>query len=83
MKFASIYCYSIITIYAHQHYDNPTIDALDYFWPSKVAKFTIKDMVTNYYTMELDTTEDLETSEAPCSIDSEYSYSKEGTDKFD
>ena len=32
--------------------------------------------------MELETTSNLGTSDAPCNIDSEYSYSKEGTDKL-
>ena len=80
MKFARILCSSTILIYAHQRYDDPVIDAVDYFWPSKIAKFVIKEKFTNFYTMELETTSEHETSEAPCNMDSEYSYSKEGTD---
>ena len=56
---------------------------MDFFWPSKVAKFTIKEKFTNYYSMELEKTSELETSDSPCIIDAEYSYSKEGTDKLD
>ena len=70
-------------IYAHQHYDNPIFDAVDFFWPSKVAKFTIKEKFQSFYNMELETTTKLETNDAPCNIDSEYSYSKEGTDELD
>ena len=80
MKFARILCSSTILIYAHQRYDDPVIDAVDYFWPSKIAKFAIKEKFTNFYTMELETTSELETIEDPCNMDSEYSYSKEGTD---
>ena len=70
-------------IYAHQHYDNPIIDAMDYFWPSKVAKFVIKDKFSNFYTMEMEKTSEQDTSEAPCNVDMEYSFPQEGYDKLD
>ena len=70
-------------IYAHQHYDNPIIDAMDYFWPSKVAKFVIKDKFSNFYTMEMEKTSEQDASEAPCNADLEYSFPQEGTDILD
>ena len=79
---ASIQCSSSIIIYAHEHYDNPVINAMNYFWPSKRAKFEIKEKFTNMYTMELDTTLELRTSDAPCNMEPEYSYSKEGIVKL-
>ena len=33
--------------------------------------------------MELETTSELDTSDTPCNVNSDYSYSKEGTDKLD
>ena len=83
MKFARILCSSTILIYAHQRYDDPVIDAVDCFWPSKIAKFVIKEKFTNFYTMELETTSELDTSDTPCNVDSEYSYSKERTNELE
>ena len=70
-------------IYAHQHYDNPIIDAMDYFWPSKVAKFVIKDKFSYFYSMEMEKKLELDTSETPCNVDMEYSFPQEGYDKLD
>ena len=69
-------------MYAHQHYDNPTINAIDYFWPGKVAQFTLNKNVRSYYTMEMETMSELETSDAPCNDNIEYSYSKERIDQL-
>ena len=80
MTFTDILFSSTILIYAHQHYETPVVDAVDYFWPSKVEKFVIKEKFTNYYTMELETTAKLEGTGAPCNVDSEYSYSKVDAD---
>ena len=68
-------------MYAHQHYDYPTINAIDYFWPSKVAKFAINKNVHSFYTMEMETNSELVTSGAPCNDNSDYSYSKERIDQ--
>ena len=55
---------------------------MGYFWPSEVAKFTIKDQFTSYYGLKLETTAELDSLGAPCIGDSGYSYSKEGTEKI-
>ena len=80
----AIWCSSTIVIYAHEPYDKPVIDAMNLFWPSKPAKLVIKEKISNMYTMELEKNLVQETNEAPCNMESGYSYSKEGrTDKLD
>ena len=69
-------------MYAHQHYDYPTIDAIDYFRPAKVDKFTLNKNVRSYYTMEMETNIELGTSDSPCDDNLEYSYSKERIDQL-
>ena len=76
-------CCSTILIYAHEHYDHPVIDAVAFYWPSKVAKFEILKNATNFHTMELERTSKMNTNLNPCSSDPEYSVSKEGTDVLD
>ena len=73
---------STILIYAHEHYDSPVIDAVDLFRPSKVEKFAINEKRHTYYTLELETSAKLKKTDALCNADSEYSYSKEITDRF-
>ena len=68
--------FSTITLYAHEHYDYPTIDAMDYFWP-RVAKLSINKNYHSFYTMEMETHSELRTSEARCNDNNEYSFSKE------
>ena len=80
--FHSIQCSSSIVIYAHQNYDIPLMDAMNFFWPTKIAKLDIKEKMNTFYTMELEKSLELGASDAPCNADLEYTFTEGGTDIF-
>ena len=69
-------------IYAHQHFDNPIVDAMDYHWPNKVTKFAIKAKLSTFYTMEMLKMSERGSKFSPCNLDLKYSYSKGGVYKI-
>ena len=82
MIFANIEISSTIMIYAHQHFDNPIVDAMDYHWPIKVTKFAIKAKFSTFYTMEMLKMSERGSNYSPCNLDLKYSYSKGGVYKI-
>ena len=53
------------------------MDALNFAWPNQGTKVTLKDETLAIYSLKLETTDDIDSTDAPCISDLDYSYSKE------
>ena len=58
------------------------MDALNFAWPNEGTKITLKDEHLSIYNLRLETTEDINSPDAPRISDLDYSYSKGRLDKY-